>query len=50
MTGHYWEEQPRVVDLLRDEVTLGRLGRVHDAFGEALRQERMSREVDTLDH
>jgi hypothetical protein len=44
------EEQPRVVDLLRDEVTLGRLGRVHDAFGEALRQEQISREVDTLDH
>jgi hypothetical protein len=44
------EEQPRVVDLLRDEETLGRLGRVHDAFGEALRQERMSREVDILDH
>jgi hypothetical protein len=44
------EEQPRVVDLLRDEETLGRLSRVHDAFGEALRQERMSREVDVLDH
>jgi hypothetical protein len=44
------EEQPRVVDLLRDEQTLGRLSRVHDAFGEALRQERVSREVDGLDH
>ena len=44
------EEQPRVVDLLRDEQTLGRLSRVHDAFGEALRQERVSREVDVLDH
>jgi hypothetical protein len=44
------EEQPRVVDLLRDEQTLGRLGRIHQAFGEALRQERMCRELDTLDH
>src|SRR5262245_2187097 len=44
------EEQPRVVDLLRDEETLGRLRRVHNAFGEALREERLSREVDSLDH
>ena len=44
------EEQPRVVDLLRDEETLGRLRRVHKAFGEALREERMSREIDSLDH
>jgi hypothetical protein len=44
------EEQPRVVDLLGDEATLGRLRRVHDAFGEALREERMSREIDSLDH
>ncbi len=44
------EEQPRIVDLLRDEETLGRLRRVHDAFGEALREERLSREVDSLDH
>ena len=29
------EEQPRIVDLLRDEETLGRLRRVHNAFGEA---------------
>ena len=44
------EEQPRVVDLLRDEETLGQLRRVHKAFGEALREERMSREIDSLDH
>lgn len=44
------EDQPRVIDLMRDEETLGRLRRVHDAFGEALREERMSRDVDSLDH
>jgi len=43
-------DQPRVVDLLRDEQTLGRLRRVHEAFGEALREEQLSREVDSLDH
>ena len=43
-------EQPRILDLLRDEETLGRLRRVHNAFGEALREERLSREVDSLDH
>jgi len=44
------EEQPRIPDLLRDEETLGRLRRVHDAFGEALREELLSREIDSLDH
>ncbi len=44
------EEQPRVVDLLRDEETIGRLRRLHGAFGDALRNERMSREIDSLDH
>jgi len=44
------EEQPRIVDLLRDEETIGRLRRVHNAFGEALREERLSREIDSLDH
>jgi hypothetical protein len=43
------EEQPRVVDLLRDEETLGRLRRVHRTFGDALREERMWREIDSLD-
>jgi len=44
------EEQPRIVDFLGDKETLGRLRRVHQAFGEALREERMSREIDSLDH
>src|SRR5262245_34056231 len=44
------DEQPRVLDLLRDEETLGRLRRIHKAFGEALREERVSREIDSLDH
>src|SRR5262249_29591314 len=43
-------EEPRVLDLVRDEETLGRLRRVHNAFGEALREERLSREIDSLDH
>jgi hypothetical protein len=42
------EEQPRVVDLLRDEDTLCRLRRLHDAFGAALRAERTSRAIDSL--
>jgi len=44
------EDQPRILDLLRDEETLGRLRRVHEAFGEALREEQLSREVESLDH
>jgi hypothetical protein len=44
------EEQPRVVDLLGDKETLGRRRRVHEAIGEALREERMSQEIDSLDH
>jgi hypothetical protein len=43
------EEHPRVVDLLRDGETLPRLRRVHQAFGEALRKEHVSREIDSLD-
>jgi hypothetical protein len=43
------EEQPRIVDLLRDAETLARLRRVHQAFGEALRNEQVSREIDSLD-
>jgi hypothetical protein len=43
------EEQPRIVDLVRSEDTLGRLRRLHVAFGEALRQEQMAREVESLD-
>ena len=44
------EEQPRVVDLMSDKETLRQLRRIHEAFGEALREERMSREIDSLDH
>ena len=43
------EEHPRIVDLLRDAETLGRLRRVHYACGEALREEQLSREPDLLD-
>ena len=43
------EEQPRIVDLLRDGEHLERLRRVHAAFGEAVRQEQMARQIDTLD-
>ena len=43
------EAQPRIVDLLRDRETLARLRRVHEAFGEALRKEQASREIDSLD-
>ena len=43
------EEHPRIVDLLRDHQTLARLRRVHSAFGDALREEQMSRARDFLD-
>jgi hypothetical protein len=43
------ENQPRVVDLLRDGKTTPRLRRLHAAFGEALRREQASREIDSLD-
>jgi hypothetical protein len=43
------EEHPRIVDLLRDGETLPRLRRVRQAFGEALRKEQVSREIDSLD-
>jgi hypothetical protein len=44
-----FEEHARIVDLARDDRALGRLRRLHHAFGEALRQEQMSRELDLLD-
>lgn len=44
------EDQPSVMTLFRDEDTLGRLRRLHASFGAALREERMSREIDSLDH
>jgi hypothetical protein len=43
------EEHPRVVDLIREGETLHRLRRVHHAFGEALRQEQVWRNIDSLD-
>jgi hypothetical protein len=43
------EEHPRIVDLLRDDQALGRLRRLHHAFGEALRKEQRSRKLDLLD-
>jgi hypothetical protein len=43
------EDHPHIGDLVRDDDMLGRLRRLHDAFGEALRKEQMSREVDLLD-
>jgi hypothetical protein len=42
------EEHPRIVDLLRDDETLARLRRLHHAFGNALREAQMSREIDLL--
>jgi len=43
------EEHPRIADLLGDDEALGRLRRLHHAFGEALREEQTSRELDLLD-
>jgi hypothetical protein len=43
------EEHPRIVDLLRDDEALGRLRRLHDALGDALREEWVCRELDLLD-
>jgi len=43
------EGHPRLVDLLRDEDSLRCLRRVHHAFGVALRDEQMSRDLDFLD-
>jgi hypothetical protein len=42
------EAPPRIVDLLRDGDGLDRLRRVHDAFGNALRQEQGAREIASL--
>jgi len=43
------KEDLRIADLLRDDEMLGRLRRLHRAFGDALREEQMSRELDLLD-
>ena len=42
------EEHPRVVDLLHDHETLGRLRRMHSAFGAALQDEKLSRQIEWL--
>ena len=42
------EEQPRIVELLHDK-HLACLRRLHQVFGEALHQEQISREIDSLD-
>jgi hypothetical protein len=43
-----FEEHPRIVDLLYDHETLGLLRRIHSAFGDALREEQRSRELEWL--
>jgi hypothetical protein len=43
------EEHRRIANLLHDDEVLDRLRRLHHAFGEALREEQMSRELDLLD-
>jgi hypothetical protein len=43
------EEHPRIFDWRRNDETLDRLRRVHHAFGDALREEHLSRELDLLD-
>ena len=40
------EEHPRIASLLRDGHTLSRLQRLHRAFGEALRDELVSRDLN----
>jgi len=44
------ETHPTIADLHRDTATLNRLRRLHRAFGDAFRNEQVSREVDSLDH
>ena len=43
------EQHPRIVDLFRDQDTIGCLRRLHRAFGDAVRQEQTSRDVDFMD-
>jgi hypothetical protein len=42
------EDHPRIVDLLHDDELRSRLRRLHSAFGEALDEERRSREIAWL--
>jgi hypothetical protein len=43
------KEHPHIAELPRDDELLGRLRRLHHAFGEALREEQLSRELNLLD-
>jgi len=43
------EEHTRIADLLRDDQALRRLRRLHHAFGDALHEEQIARELDLLD-
>ena len=43
------KDHPRLADLLRDDETLARLRRLHHAFGEALHEEQISRDLGLLD-
>jgi len=43
------KEHPAIADQLHDDEVLGRLRRLHRAFGEALREEQLSRELNLLD-
>jgi len=43
-----FEEHPRIVDFLHDHETLARLRRIHVAFGAALREEHLTRQLEWL--
>lgn len=43
------EDRPRVVDFNRDDAILQCLRRVHRAFGDAIREEQLTRDLDLLD-
>jgi hypothetical protein len=43
------ETHPTIVELLRDDAALRRLRRLHSAFGAALREEQMSRDLRIVD-
>jgi hypothetical protein len=45
VTPHRWKH-PLLADLLRDDEAHDGLRRFHRTFGEALREEQMSREID----
>lgn len=45
----FMEAHPLVLDLLRDETRLERLRRLHVTFGDAIRRERVLRDVELVD-